>query len=417
MQHALERQLTQARQAANALALLSTAQKNKLLADFAAALLRHEKKILQANHRDFAKLPKDYPLADRLLLTKERIRGIAKSVSAVKGLPDPIGEVLEQRRLKNKLHLRRVLVPIGVLGVIYEARPNVTVEVASITLKTGNAVVLKGGSDADFSNKAFVQIAHEVLKKHKLNPAAISLLDPSQTKALMQADGYVDVLIPRGSDRLIRFVRQNATVPVIETGAGVCHTYVEKSARLDWATRIVVNAKTRRPSVCNALDTIVVDKSVVKSFMKKLAAELMKEEVVLYADAKSYAALKSYYPATLLKHAKSSDYGKEFLSLQASVKTVRDWKEGIAFVQSHTSGHSEAIVTRNTKAAQAFEQQVDAAAVYVNTATSFTDGFEFGLGAEIGISTQKLHARGPMALRELTTYKWIIEGAGQIRPR
>ncbi|MFH0853222.1 MAG: glutamate-5-semialdehyde dehydrogenase [bacterium] len=416
MNTTLKKQLIKTRQAADQLAQLNTKQKNALLDDYASALLKAKRSIISANKRDFSKLPKNYSLADRLLITIERIEAITQSVRAVKKLPDPVGETLEQRKLKNGLIVKRIRVPIGVLGVIYEARPNVTVEVTSLTLKTGNAVVLKGGSDATESNKAFVKIVHQVLKKHKLNTAAVTMLDPKQTKQLMQADDYIDVLIPRGSDRLIKFVRQNATVPVIETGAGVCHTYVEKSARLDWAVKQVVNAKTRRPSVCNAMDTLIVDKTVAKTLFKMLAPALAEHKVRLKADALSFPLLKKLYPEQLLKKAKPSDFGKEFLSLQASVKIVNNWQEAIEFIQKNTSGHSEAIVTDNKKVAQQFAKRIDAAAVYVNAPTSYTDGFEFGLGAEIGISTQKLHARGPMALRELTTYKWVIEGQGQIRP-
>lgn len=412
--------LRKARSAAITLGQLPTAQKNVALKDLAAAILRSERAILAANQRDFAKLPKNYALADRLLLTPERVQALAAGVRAVAALPDPVGHVLEKRTLRSGLKLQRVSTPIGVIGVIYEARPNVTVEIFSLMLKSGNAVVLRGGRDAYETNQALLRIIRATLKKYHITPHAAALLNPLKkalARDLMHADNALDLLIPRGGKRLIETVRKESTVPVIETGAGVCHMYVEKSAKLDWAVRMVVNAKTRRPSVCNALDTLVLDEAILRRFFAHAAPELATRHVALQADAKAYAALtKISYPKTLLRRARPSDFGKEFLSLRAAVKTVPGWQAGLAHVAAHTSGHSEGIVTENSRIAKTFTDTIDAAAVYVNAPISFTDGFEFGLGAEIGISTQKLHARGPMALRELTTYKWIIRGKGQVRP-
>ena len=375
--------------------------------------------ILRANARDFARLPARYPHADRLRLTAARIASLAAGVRAVQRLPDPVGRIIETVRRPNGLKISRITTPIGVIGVIYEARPNVTIEVVSLTLKSGNAVVLKGGRGAATTNAVLVSLVQRVLQKHKLPTAAVTMLDarqPALTRQLMQASGLVDVLLPRGSQRLIDFLRQHARVPTIETGAGVCHTYIERSARLDWATRIIVNAKTRRPSVCNALDTLLVDRTIALGLFGRLAPQLAKHDVTLYADAAGFILLKPFYPKRLLKHIRPSHYGHEFLSLQAAVKVVADWRAALTHIQRYSSGHSEGIATANARIAREFTEGIDAAAVYVNAPTSFTDGYEFGLGAEIGISTQKLHARGPMALHELTSYKWVVIGQGQIRP-
>lgn len=415
----LNKTLTRTRHAAAVLSRLSTRKKNNILSDLARAIEVNERQILKANMRDFDRLPSRYQHADRLRLTTVRIASLAAGVRAVQRLPDPVGQTIETVQRPNGLKISRVSTPIGVIGIIYEARPNVTIDVVSLTLKSGNAVVLKGGRDAAETNTALVSLVHRVLRKHKLSTAAVTMIDankPALTRQLMQARGLVDVLIPRGSQRLIDFVRKNARVPTIETGAGVCHTYVEKTARLDWATRMIVNAKTRRPSVCNALDTLLIDHAIAKKLLLQVGPQLAKDEVTLFADAKSYSVLRSAYPAHLLKHAKPSHFGREFLSLKAAIKVVPDWHAGLAHIQQYTSGHSEGIVTNNAKIARAFTDTIDAAAVYVNAPTSFTDGYEFGLGAELGISTQKLHARGPMALRELTSYKWVVVGHGQVRP-
>lgn len=411
--------LEKSRTAANILGGLSTKEKNAILRDFAAAILREERAILAANARDFAKLPAAYTLADRLRLDRTRIRALAGGVRAVAALPDPVGRVREKRTLKNGLKIKQVTTPIGVIGIIYEARPNVTVEIFSLMLKSGNAVVLKGGRDAYETNRALVRLIHKTLRKHDITAHAVALLNPfkrSLTRALIHADEHLDLLIPRGGKHLIEAVRRESTVPVIETGAGVCHMYVEKSANLAKAVPVIVNAKTRRPSVCNALDTLVIDEAIVKRFLTKAAPVFAAHGVVLHADPKAEAVLKPRYPAKLLKKARPSDFGREFLSRHAAVRTVPGWKDAFAHISAHTSGHSEGILTENARIAKAFTETIDAAAVYVNAPISFTDGFEFGLGAEIGISTQKLHARGPMALRELTTYKWVIRGTGQVRP-
>lgn len=419
MDRRLLTQLQRARVAARALAALSTSKKNAILLDIADALERSTGAIIRANQADFARLPNAYALADRLRLDEKRIHALAVSTRAVRQLADPVGIMLETTTRPNGLRISRITTPIGVIGMIYEARPNVTVEVATLTLKSGNAVLLKGGRDASETNRALVGIIRRVLRRHRIPEDAVSLIDShSRTivRQLMTANGYVDVLIPRGSERLIAAVRKTATVPTIETGAGVCHTYIERTARLAWATAIVVNAKTRRPSVCNALDTLLVDRAIAGRLIRTVSTPLADRGVTLHADPASYRFLQQRYPKQLLRHAQPKDFGHEFLSLHAAVKVVRDWREALAHMQRYTSGHSEGIVTSNQSVARAFVDQIDAAAVYVNAPTSFTDGFEFGLGAEIGISTQKLHARGPMGLRELTTYKWIVRGQGQIRP-
>lgn len=419
MAFSLNKTLTSARHAAVVLARLSTHQKNNVLLSLARAIEVNERRILKANARDFARLSSRYPHADRLRLTADRVAALAAGIRAVQRLPDPVGRIIETVRRPNGLKISRITTPIGVIGVIYEARPNVTIDVVSLTLKSGNAVVLKGGRDAAATNAVLVLLVQRILQKHKLPTAAVTMLDarqPALIRQLMQASGLVDVLIPRGSQRLIDFVRQQARVPTIETGAGVCHTYIERSARLDWAARIIVNAKTRRPSVCNALDTLIVDRTIAVKLFTRIASQLAGHDVILYADATSYSLLRSLYPKRLLKHARPSHYGYEFLSLKAAVKVVADWRAALTHIQRYSSGHSEAIVTNNARLAREFTEGIDAAAVYVNAPTSFTDGYEFGLGAEIGISTQKLHARGPMALRELTSYKWVVVGQGQIRP-
>jgi glutamate-5-semialdehyde dehydrogenase len=414
----LKQKLQSARRAAEMLAQLGSTQKNAILADVAQVIRSNTKQILAANQKDLTRAGETYQMKDRLLLTKERIEQMASGVEAVCELKDPVGRVLEKRILKNGLKLKRVVTAIGVVGIIYEARPNVTIEIASLTIKTGNAVVLKGGEEAHETNTVLVASIHKALARHKISKDAVVLLDSSiaAAKTLMKAQGLVDILIPRGSNALIQAVRKYATIPVIETGAGVCHIYVEKSARLEWAQRIIVNAKTRRPTVCNALDTLVVDRAIADTLLTAVAKDLATSDVEIFADVASFAILQKHYPHRLLQHATAQSYGREFLSLKMSIKTVNGWKAGLAHVKRYTSGHSEAIITSDKKIADEFVSTVDAAAVYVNAPTSFTDGFEFGLGAEIGISTQKLHARGPMGLEALTTYKWIIEGAGQIRP-
>lgn len=418
MQKYLARQLTRSVVAARTLAPTPLAARNAFLTILARLLIQRSTSILTANRRDFARLPKDYALADRLSLTKDRLHNMAESLHAVKKLADPLGRTLERRQLPSGLHLSKISVPLGVVGIIYEARPNVTIEVVSLMMKSGNAVVLRGGRDAYESNKALVKCVHAALRKHRVPTDAVLLLNPydrAASDALLTADRYLDLLIPRGSNKLIRYVREHATVPTIETGAGVCHIYVERSANIAMTARIIYNAKTRRPSVCNALDTVVVDRALVAQ-LSTIIAPLAKNGVIVYADTPAYRALAHAYPKHLLKRATAKDFGKEFLSLALSIKTVRNFKEAVTFVQAHTSKHSEGIITQNKKRAAEYLTRIDAAAVYHNASIAFTDGFEFGLGAEIGISTQKLHARGPMGLKELTSYKWIVKGRGQTRP-
>jgi glutamate-5-semialdehyde dehydrogenase len=413
----LQQQLSQTKHASYQIGLLTTKQKNQVLLSLAKSLRRNTDAILRANTKDLKAVPANYGMTDRLTLTKQRIEHMAHSIEAVVKLPDPIGELLAKTK-RNGLQIERRRVPLGVLGIIYEARPNVTTEVFSLAFKTGNAVALKGGRDAYYTNIVLVQLIQQVLKKLRLPIAAILNIDPRQrtnTAVLLKAYGLVDVLIPRGSNRLIEFVRTNAQIPVIETGAGVCHTLVERSADMSLAATVIVNAKCRRCTVCNALDCLVVEQAAQRKLWKQLAPQLAKRAVRLQADPASYALLKKLYPSELLHPAKASDFGKEFLAMTLAVKTVPTAQAGIDFIQQHTSGHSEAILTNRKALAEQFQRVIDAAAVYVNTSTAFTDGFEFGLGAEVGISTQKLHARGPMGLTALTTYKWLVQSRGAIR--
>lgn len=318
--------------------------------------------------------------------------------------------------MPNGLKIKRVSVPFGVIGIIYEARPNVSFDVFSLCLKSGNACILKGGSDADASNRAIISVIHDVLKQFEVDLHVVELLPSNReaTAALLHANGYVDLIIPRGSSNLINFVRQNATIPVIETGAGICHTFFDRYGDVKKGAAIVNNAKTRRVSVCNALDCLLVDGDRMKD-LPALCAPLQESNVIIYADTLAYASLQGHYPAELLKEATEEDFGTEFLDYKLAVKVVEGMDSAIAHIQQYGSKHSECIVTEDKGHADWFCREVDAACVYVNAPTSFTDGAQFGLGAEIGISTQKLHARGPMALEEITTYKWIIEGEGQIR--
>lgn len=372
--------------------------------------------ILQENQKDLARMEAANPKYDRLKLTKERLHGIAADIRNVASLPSPLGHVSKAKILPNGLKIKRISVPFGVIGVIYEARPNVSFDVFSLCLKSGNACILKGGSDADYSNKAIVKVIHEVLTRFRVNLHTVELLpaDREATEELLHANGYVDLIIPRGSSRLINFVRQQATVPVIETGAGICHTYFDHYGDLKKGKAIIHNAKTRRVSVCNALDCLLIDYNRLED-LPELCLPLAESHVILYADAPSYAVLQGKYPDELLKQATESDYGTEFLDYKMAIRTTASPDEAIQHIQQYGSKHSECIITEDSACAQRFCRDVDAACVYVNAPTSFTDGAQFGLGAEIGISTQKLHARGPMALEEITTYKWIIEGEGQIR--
>jgi glutamate-5-semialdehyde dehydrogenase len=380
----------------------------------AASLEKHPGVLLRANAKDLAAQAADDPKNDRLMLNEDRVRGIAASIRKVASLPDPSGKVLEKRKLKNGLRICKMSVPLGVVGAIYESRPNVTFDIAALCLRSRNACVLKGSNDADLSNKAAIALIRAALRANGLPPDAVTLLPSGRetVEELFTATRWVDVLIPRGSDSLIRHVRKNSLVPVIETGAGVCHLYIEKEADLDKAVKIAVNAKVSRPSVCNAIDTILVDRGVADAFFKKLDAPFRKYAVELYADPAAWKLLKGY---PFLQKAAPGDFAREFLSLKCAVKLVKGIDEALAHIQQYSTKHSEAIVSRNGEVCERFLQEVDAATVYANASTRFTDGEALGLGAEIGISTQKLHARGPFALEKLVTEKWIIRGTGQIR--
>lgn len=406
----------QVRQASRTLAFYDENKINEVLCAVADATEAQTDRILEANAKDLARMDKANPKYDRLKLTEERIRGIAEGIRMVTKLPSPIGRLLGSTVRPNGMRLKKISVPFGVIGMVYEARPNVTLDVFSLCFKSGNACLLKGGSDADASNRAIVEVIHEVLVAHGVNPQVVALLpaDHDSTAELLNARGYVDLLIPRGGRGLIDFVRQNATIPVIETGAGVCHAYLDKTADIVKGTAIVTNAKTRRVSVCNALDCLLVHRERVAD-LPAVCEDMAKSNVVIFADTEAYQTLSEAYPKELLLHSTEESYGTEFLDYKMAVKVVDSLEEAVAHIAKCGSGHSECIVTEDDASADYFVKAVDAACVYVNVPTSFTDGGEFGLGAEIGISTQKLHARGPMGLEELNTYKWVIEGEGQIR--
>lgn len=394
----------------------SKSQKDRFLEVLADALLENTAQIIAANAQDLERMEKDNPKLDRLILNEKRIQDLAQSLRDISKLADPTGQVLVDTILPNGLSLQKIAVPLGVVGVIFEARPNVTVDVTAICIKSGNAVVLKGGTDAQYSNEALVEIIHKALAICGLPEQLVCLLPAGRAyvKEMLEAVKYIDIIIPRGSDSLIQFVRKNSLVPTIETGAGVCHTYVHETANLDKAVAIVINAKTTRVSVCNSLDTIVVDKVVANDFIPKLIGEFKKFEVEIFADDYSFLILKSLaYP--YLQLAEAADFGREFLSYKCSIKVVENMEEAMEHIAEYSSKHSEAIVAENEDVINRFLSEVDAAAVYSNASTRFTDGGQFGLGAEIGISTQKLHARGPFALEKLVTEKWIIKGEGQIR--
>lgn len=383
------------------------------LADAAVAQTTH---LLQENQKDLDRMDVNDPKYDRLKLTESRIKDIAKDMVNVAKLPNPLGHLLSEQTMPNGLNIKKVSVPLGIVGVIYEARPNVTFDVFALCFKTGNVSVLKGGSDAEYSNKAIIAIIHHVLAKHNINKNVAILLPPEReaTEALLNAIGYIDVLIPRGSQSLIDRVRQQSKVPVIETGAGIVHTYFDETGDLQKGSEIVFNAKTRRVSVCNALDCLVVHSSRV-SDLPGLTKKLAEKDVEIFADERAYADLKGNYPDALLQKAQPEHFGTEFLDYKMAIKTVDSFDAALNHIANHSSKHSEAIITDNADHAATFLNKVDAAAVYVNASTAFTDGAQFGLGAEIGISTQKLHARGPMGLQELTSYKWIVQGDGQVR--
>lgn len=414
----IQPQLEKTLRASKGLNLLQSDQINNILTDLADTAVARIPDILAANRKDLKRMDTADPRYDRLKLTEERLEGIARDIRSVAGLENPVGRVLAEMDRPNGLKIRKVTVPFGVIGIIYEARPNVTFDVFSLCLKSGNACVLKGGSDAIDSNTAIVEIIHEVLERHGVSPDVVALLPAGreETQEMMHAHGYIDLIIPRGSQGLIDFVRKNSSIPVIETGAGICHTYFDKAGDAVKGSEIVYNAKTRRPSVCNALDCLVIHRDRLAD-LPLLTGKLAGDEVTIYADPDSFNLLKSSYPSHLLHPATDESLGTEFLSLKMSVKTVDDMDQALEQIARYSSRHSEAIVSEDPEAIRKFQLLVDAAAVYSNASTAFTDGAQFGLGAEIGISTQKLHARGPMALQELTSYKWIVEGSGQVRPK
>ena len=403
------------KRASKRLALLTDEQRNEILNAVADAILAHQERILKANSEDLAKMDKSNPLYDRLQLTPARLEGIASDMRNVATLPTPLGHVTNRKTLPNGLRLCRVSVPFGVIGMIYEARPNVTFDVFSLCFKSGNACVLKGGKDADCSNREEVALIHEILEKFGVSKDVVALLPATHeaTGEMLNAVGYIDLCIPRGGRKLIDFVRDTARVPVIETGAGVVNTYFDKDGDLEMGKAIINNAKTRRVSVCNALDCLLVHLERLVELVE-LVKPLAEKNVIIYADAQAYAALDGKYP--YLEHATADSFGTEFMDYKLAIKTVASLDEAIAHIDENGSGHSEAIITMNEQAARTFQSYVDAACVYWNAPTSFTDGAQFGLGAEIGISTQKLGPRGPMALEEICTYKWLIEGEGQTRP-
>ena len=403
--------------ASRELNLLSIEKVNEILLKIAVAAEKSTAFILRENQKDLARMEESDPKYDRLKLTAERIKNIADDIRNVAFLPSPLARVISETVRPNGLKITRVTVPFGVIGIVYEARPNVTFDVFSLCLKSGNACVLKGGSDALYSNQAIASIIHNVLDINHINQNILALLPAGReaTTELLNARGYVDLIIPRGSQGLIDYVRQHATIPVIETGAGICHTYFDEFGDLAKGIGIVNNAKTRRVSVCNALDCLIIHDSRLHD-LKEITLPLKKNEVEIYADKISYDMLDGVYPEHLLKNATSDSFGTEFLSYKMALKTVSSFDEAVAHITKYGSKHSEAIISENMENCEKFLKVVDAAAVYVNASTAFTDGSQFGLGAEIGISTQKLHARGPMALEELTSYKWLIEGDGQIRP-
>lgn len=408
--------LHKAAEAVSSLQMISDDTVSAILREVASSLRAAVDSILEANAKDLARMSPDNPKYDRLKLTPARIDSIASDMENVAGLPSPLGRVISEQVRPNGMTIRKVSVPFGVIGVIYEARPNVTADVFSLCFRSGNVCVLKGGSDADDSSRAIVSVIHQVLTMHGIDTSVCTLLpaDREATSELLGAVGLVDLIIPRGSSSLINFVRDNARIPVIETGAGICHTYFDAAGDVSKGAAIVNNAKTRRVSVCNALDCLIIHQDRLAD-LPVICADLASSNVIIYADEKAYEALSSAYPAELLCAATPESFGTEFLDYKMSIRTAASIVEALAHIHKYSSKHSESIVSEDPQAVAMFQKVVDAACVYANVSTAFTDGAQFGFGAEIGISTQKLHARGPMALPELTTYKYIIEGDGQIR--
>lgn len=405
--------LKKIKKASRDFALAEDVEINKILLKLAGELEKNSANILAANELDLKKIALDNPIYDRVLLSDVRIKAIADSVREIAGYDSPIGKIIEERMLKNDLQLSKISTPIGVVGAIFEARPNVVVDIFALCFKSKNACVLKGGSDSANSNEILIEIIKNALGNLD-NVVTLLPNDREVVEEFLKADKYIDVIVPRGGQGLIDFVRKTATVPVIETGAGVVHTYVDESADLGKAVKIVFNAKTSRPSVCNALDTLIIHHSRIED-LKEICAPLFKSGVEIYADPSSYEFLNENFAGEKFHKAKEENFGTEYLSLKMSIKTVASLAEAIDHINTYGSGHSEAIITENQTNAEKFLAAVDAACVYVNASTRFTDGGVFGLGAEVGISTQKLHARGPMGIKEMTSYKWQIRGNGQTR--
>ena len=405
-----------AKAASKQLERLTDAQRNNILNETADAIIACSEMLLAANAEDLSHMNRENSLYDRLLLTPERLKAIASDMRHVATLPTPLGRILSHKVLPNGLELRRTSVPFGVIGIIYEARPNVSFDVFALCFKSGNACVLKGSKDADRSNKAIVNLIHNVLADNGIILSAVELLPATHeaTAEMLNAVGYIDLCIPRGGKKLIDFVRNTARIPVIETGAGVVNTYFDEYGDTEMGKKIVHNAKTRRVSVCNALDCLIIHEKRLND-LSALCHSLKSSNVKLYADKKAYTVLAGDYPKELLLHAGKDSFGTEFMDYAMAVKTVSSLEEALLHIATYGSGHSECIITDNKTNAEVFQQEVDAACVYVNAPTSFTDGAQLGLGAEIGISTQKLGPRGPMGLEEITTYKWLITGEGQVR--
>jgi glutamate-5-semialdehyde dehydrogenase len=417
----LEAKAQATKEASRKLAYTGTDVKNKALHNIAEDLLKKKSEILAANKIDYKAGEASgmgAALLDRLMLNESRLEGVAADTRAVAALPDPVGEIYEMRTMPNGLQIGKKRVPIGVIGAIYESRPNVTVDIASLCLKSGNAVILRGGKETINSNSAIVKVIKAACERAGMPASCVQFIDNTDhalVDAMLKMNDIIDLIIPRGGAGLIKSVSEKATMPVVTGGIGVCHTYVDKSANIEMAADIVYNAKVQRPTVCNALDTVLVHKERAEAFLPKMAAALNKAKVELHCDKKSMAILKADKTLKLVP-AVEEDWGKEFLALTAAIKVVDSFDEALEHIAKYGSGHSEAIITNGYPSAQRFLNEVDAAAVYVNASTRFTDGSQFGLGAEVGISTQKMHARGPMGLKELTSYKWIIYGSGQVRP-
>jgi glutamate-5-semialdehyde dehydrogenase len=417
----LEEKGRAAKAASKRLAFLSTEVKNKALLNIAEALIENLNEILIANKIDYEKAKASgmsEAMLDRLMLSPSRLEGIAQDVKTVAALPDPVGEVFEMRTLPNGLRISKKRVPLGVIGAIYESRPNVTIDISSLCLKSGNAVILRGGKEAINSNRALAKVAQEACDQAGVPQGAIQFIESTEralVNHMLKLKGIIDLMIPRGGAELIKLVSENAAMPVVTGGIGVCHTYVDRSADINKAVAIAYNAKVQRPTVCNALDCILVHNQIAPAYLPSIAEEWAKAGVEMHCDKRALAILKSI-PAPKLVAATEEDWGKEYLSLKAAIKVVDSLDEALDHIEKYGSGHSEAIITEDDSAATRFLNEVDAACVYANASTRFTDGAQFGLGAEIGISTQKFHARGPMALKEITSYKWIIRGSGQVRP-